>query len=172
MADARHILVVDEWPEDYSDPELVIVADKIMQEWEGLRGENLFYSRQLNLLMQINKDRLRADALLLVSKAIRINSILFDGELAYFINKILSDFKFQNLKSYEEIINKHNQIVNKINNRLGQIQNNKSGSESEYLKFEDLIAEVEDKLPNVKCDFDITVAKYEAFKRRIKLREN
>ena len=41
VADSRHILVDDVWPDDYIDPELIPVTEKILVEWSKLNGREV-----------------------------------------------------------------------------------------------------------------------------------
>jgi len=158
LSDVRHLLVDDEWPEGYYDDRLAEVSEKIMLEWQQLRGDK-FYSNHFNVKSNRNKDILRLRALEFVFECYKF------GFKEYAV-EVIQAFKFKGITELNDITRKHQQIIQKLD-----IEKEEESGEFKIYIFEDLITPIEEEF-KITVDYNITVAKFESWNKRLKAKRN
>jgi hypothetical protein len=172
IGDNRHILVDDYWPEDYSDPKLSDIADKILKEWEQLIGSN-FYTDNFRRSDKFQYEKLRIYALDYIYRARgileNIKDTVFEEdikELEEGIEDISREFKFKNIKTAKDADAKIKQIVQKLELEAEEAKTSK------IIIFEDLLTNLQEYFPKIEFKTDITCAMYASWYRKAKLKIN
>jgi hypothetical protein len=155
-ADYRNLLLSDEWPEGYEDSELVNVYENIIIELQEIRGVK-FYENHIEKEKAKQYDLLRIRALEFACMA---------GYMGFYNQRdeILKAFKFKGIKTLQDIDSKKQQIIQKLEIEHSENQN------KHYVKlnFEDILTDLKHSFPGVVFDYNITVAEYESWQKKIK----
>jgi hypothetical protein len=168
IGDNRHILEVDEWPEDYKDRELNGAIDNILREWQELSGSS-FYDDMFKISDKYTYDKLRLNVLDFCHRIIgliTLSNALDKSDVAKEFNEMLNEikhkFKFEHLNTQNDFTQKYNQIQQRILIEHKERKEEYSGE----VNFNDLIVPIE---IYFKKDIhrDITCAKYLSYKKRI-----
>jgi len=153
--EVRHLLISDEWPEDYQDAELYTIANDIFQEWDKLSGEGNYKNSLKEKGLQ-NKQHKKIKFLYGIIKLYEL-----DKKLAFEILKS-QGYKYKTI----------DEVIRSLENRLFDIkveEERKKADESKKDKFtfNDLIIPIESHF-RIQIDYNIPVAKYLAYKNRMK----
>lgn len=151
--DIRHILIDEEWPEDYFDEDLTPAFENISKEIDQYTGSNN-YNNQIIKQSRLNYDRLRYDSLELAKMCLTYGF----KDMAQEALEIIK----MKAKTVEEAENKQKQIIQKI--KMDQDDDNKMHF---VVNFEDRITDLEYYLNGITLSDDITVAKYFSWKNKV-----
>lgn len=186
VADARHLLVDEVWPEGYEDSELIIVYDRIRKEWNKLNGEEineeqLYYEKDAHLYDMAKMQCLDcAHRMIGVSEVWEFQSIIAGAEgledysrfleneskeLRDNANDLLKNYGFK-LSSKQDIEQKYKQISQKV---INNVKEKRREFKKINLVFEDFIIPIATTFKMNPVDlYDITCAMYISFVNRMK----
>lgn len=187
VADARHILIDDIWPDNYEDPELITAVEKIMIEWNKLNGQDIsfneiYYKKDMILYERAKLHCLDcAYRMIGVSDVWEFKSIVLAGkglkEESEFLLKeskemydsaieLLIKYNFRNLKTTKDIEQKSKQIEQKL---INDIDDARKDNKKHNLIFEDFIIPISIIFKMNPSDlYDITCSMYISFINRMK----
>jgi len=172
VADARHILIDEVWPEDYEDSNLIQAVEKIMIEWNKLNGiehdmDELLYKQDSNLY-----DRAKLEALELayiccnLAESAEILGNIKEKELCLKeCDDILNKFNIYGLKTKHDIEQKSKQIEQKIKDDIKE--NIRKHKHKKNINFYDLIIPIEIYFKK-DIDENITCAKFISYVNKLK----
>ena len=155
--DLKHLLVSDDWPDNYQDETLVDNYNAIMIEWQELRGDN-FYLNNFDKQTSKQYDLLRIHALELINKCFYLG---FED----IINEISEKFRFRGITSKEIVLSKIEQIKQKL-----ELEEEEK-TEFKKINLSDLLNDLRigfgKKNILIQIDNNITVSDYESLRKRI-----
>ena len=133
--------------------------DKILKEWQELTGGN-FYNKMFDDFDTEKYNELRIEALNLMY----IANTLKKFEV---IKEIAEKFRFTNLKSQNDILQKTKQIEEKI-----KVNKEENKAKVKFIAYADLITDLKLHFPDVRFDTEITCEEYASWLNRIKAKNN
>lgn len=191
VADSRHILIDDIWPEDYNDPDLIPATEKILVEWNKLNGHELNLEEEYYKKDKLLYERNKLQCLDLAYKMINSSeiweflSVMKGGagrkkESAFLLEEskkiqeealdLLKQFGFKNIKTKNDIIQKHKQVTQKL---MSDVVDERNNNKKPDLIFEDFIIPIATTFKMNPVDlYNITCSMYVSFvNRMIKMNE-